>query len=173
MDYRVTLSSFPTTYDEMIALPEASLTTPEAVVALTVASLLAYDKSPEECFKMLDFLRGPRPLSTFEKQFLRDRLGGGRTYIARSYLEGAIPDNDYTPSVPYTVRTSDSFSQIADPGYKKFDVYSGGADTPRPVTLRNKPSTGQWFLWEQILIVDIRVKKSEDPWAYLYTITVI
>lgn len=79
-------------------------------MALTVAALLAYDKSTEECYKMLDFLRGSRSLSTFEKQFLRERLSGGRTYIARSYLDGAFHDNDYTPSVSYTVRTSDSFS---------------------------------------------------------------
>ena len=41
MEYRVTLSSFPTSYDEMAALPEAALTQPEAVVAMTVAALLA------------------------------------------------------------------------------------------------------------------------------------
>ena len=165
MEYRVTLSSFPTSYDEMAALPEAALTQPEAVVAMTVAALLAYEKSPEECYRMMDFLRGPRPLSAFEKQFLKERLGGGKLYIARSYLEGAVPTNDYTPSLPFTVRCQDSFSQMADPGYRKFDVFSGGADSPRPVTLRNKPSTGQWFLWEQILMVDIRIPVSADPWA--------
>ena len=100
-----------------------------------------------------------------KKQFLRERLGGGKMYIAKSYLEGAVPTNNYTPSVPFTVHCADSFAQFAEEGYKRFDVYSGGADSPRPVTLRLKPSTGQWFLWEQILIVDIRVPVSQDPWA--------
>ena len=165
MDYHVTLSAFPKSLDEMLQLPEAGLTGPEAVVALTVASLLAYETSPEESYKMLDYLRGPRPLSNLEKQFLRERLGGGKMYIAKSYLEGAVPTNNYTPSVPFTVHCADSFAQFAEEGYKRFDVYSGGADSPRPVTLRLKPSTGQWFLWEQILIVDIRVPVSQDPWA--------
>ena len=70
-----------------------------------------------------------------------------------------------TPSYPYTVELSDSFSQFAESGYHKYDVRSGGADTPRPITLRTKPSTGQWFLWEQILMVQIRVPVSQDPWA--------
>ncbi len=165
MEYHVTLSSFPTTLDELKALPEASLNTPEAVVALTVAALNAYEKAPAESLAMLDFLRGPRPLSELEKQFLKERLGGGKAYIARSYLEGANPDNDYIGTIPYTVHTKDSASQIADEGYRKFDVFSGGADSPRPVTLRHKPSTDQWFLWDQILIVDIRIPKSQDPWA--------
>ncbi len=165
MEYHVTLSQFPTTMAELESLPEAALTQPEAVVALTVAALNAYEKNPEESIKMLNFLRGPRPLSQLELQFLKERLAGGKAYIARSYIEGATPDNNYEPVQPYTIHTQDSFSQIADQGYKKFDVFSGGADTPRPVTLRLKPSTGQWFLWEQILIVDIRIPVSQDPWA--------
>ena len=165
MEYRVTLSQFPTTLAELQALPEAALTSPEAVVALTVAALNAYEKNAEESIKMLNFLKGPQPLSQLELQFLKERLGGGKAYIARSYIEGAVPTNDYTPTAPYTVHTQDSFAQIADQGYKKFDVYSGGADSPRPVTLRLKPSTGQWFLWEQILIVDIRIPQSQDAWA--------
>ena len=165
MDYHVTLSSFPTTLAELQALPEAALTQPEAVVALTVAALNAYEKNAQESINMLNFLRGPRPLSQLELQFLRERLGGGKAYIARSYMEGATPENNYEPAQPFTVHTQDSHAQIADQGYKKFDVFSGGADSPRPVTLRLKPSTGQWFLWDQILIVDIRIPVSQDPWA--------
>ena len=165
MDYHVTLSQFPTSLSELQALPEASLTQPEAVVALTVAALNAYQNNPGESIAMLNYLRGPRPLSNLEIQFLKERLGGGKAYIARSYIEGATPENNYEPQQPYTVHTQDSYAQIADPGYKKFDVFSGGADSPRPVTLRQKPSTGQWFLWEQILIVDIRIPVSQDPWA--------
>ncbi len=165
MDYHVTLSSFPTTLAELQALPEAALTQPEAVVALTVAALNVYEKNSAESIAMLNFLKGPQPLSQLDQQFLKERLGGGKAYIARSYIEGATPQNDYTPTAPYTVHTQDSYAQIADQGYKKFDVFSGGADSPRPVTLRLKPSTGQWFLWEQILIVDIRIPQSQDAWA--------
>ena len=165
MDYHVTLSQFPTTLAELTALPEAELTQPKAVVAMTVAALNAYEKNPQESIAMLNFLKGPQPLSNYEQQFLKERLGGGKAYIARSYIEGATPKNNYEPSQPYTVHFQDSVAQIADQNYKKYDVFSGGADSPRPVTLRLKPSTGQWFMWEQILIVDIRIPEAQDPWA--------
>ena len=45
---------------------------------------------------------------------------------------------------------------------RKSDVKSGGADSPRQVVLRSKPSTGQWFLWDQFLLSGIRKPKSQD-----------
>ena len=53
---------------------------------------------------------------------------------------------------------------LAD-GYLTLHVRSGGADSPRQIRLRKKPSTGQWFLWEQFLLSDIRVPVAADPWA--------
>ena len=50
-------------------------------------------------------------------------------------------------------------------GYLTLWLSSGGADSPRQVRLRTKPSTGQWFLVEQMLMVGIRTPVSQDPWA--------
>ena len=37
---------------------------------------------------------------------------------------------------------------------------------PRPVKLRQKPSTGEWFLWEYSSpLSGIRIPASQDPWA--------
>jgi len=165
MMYRITFEKLPTTLAELQALPQAKLQKPEDTAALTVAALCAYPESPEDCFEMLNFLRGPRPLSVMEKQFIRDRFLDGKDYIPRSYFAGATPENDYTPSVPYAVEFTDSVTPVAEDGYKRFDVRSGGADTARPITLRHKPSTGEWFLWEQILLAGIRAPKSRDAWA--------
>ena len=33
------------------------------------------------------------------------------------------------------------------------------------IKLRHKPSTDQWFLWEQFLFSDIRPPVGADPWA--------
>ena len=41
----------------------------------------------------------------------------------------------------------------------------GGADDPRPIKLRLRPSDGKWFLWEQYLLTGVRTPKSADPWA--------
>ena len=115
---------------------------------------------------MLDFLRGPRPLNGIDKQFLKDRFRG-KEYLMRSFFAGSSPENNYTPSMPYRVVVSEnpySRSQLAD-GYLTLYVNCSGADSPRPLKLRKKPSTGQWFLWEQQLLAGIRIPAAADPWA--------
>ena len=165
MDYTITWNSLPKNLDEMKALPQADLKSPEGTAALTVAALCVFPENAEECYKMLDFLRGPRPLSNMEKQFIRDRFMDGKNYLARSYFKGATPKNEYKPDEPFTLVFSDSAAQIAEDGYKILNVKSGGADSPRSITLRNKPSTGEWFLWEQMLLAGIRIPESQDAWA--------
>ena len=165
MDHTITFNSLPKNLDEMKALPQADLKSPEGTAALTVAALCVYPDNAEECYRMLDFLRGPRPLSNMEKQFIRDRFMDGKNYLARSYFKGATPKNEYKPDEPFTLVFSDSAAQIAEEGYKILNVKSGGADSPRSITLRNKPSTGEWFLWEQMLLAGIRIPESQDAWA--------
>ena len=165
MTYQITWNQLPKNLEELQALPQADLKTPEGTAALTVAALAVYPTNPEECFRMLNFLRGPRPLSMYEQQFIRDRFMDGKQYIVMSYFKGATPANNYTPNVPYVLEFTDSAAQFAEEGYKRFDIRSGGADSPRQITLRLKPSTGQWFLWEQYILVGIRVPVSQDPWA--------
>lgn len=99
-------------------MPQAALTMPEEVAALTVAALALYPQNPAETEKMLDFLRGPRPLNGTDKQFLRDRFRG-KDYLMRSYFPGSCPENNYTPAQPYRVAVSEnaySRAQFAD-GY--------------------------------------------------------
>lgn len=162
----ITLNSLPKTLDELKAMPQAALTVPEEVAALTVAALALYPETPAETEKMLDFLRGPRPLNGIDKQFIRDRFRG-KEYLMRSYLVGSTPENNYTPVQPYRVTVSEntySRTQFVD-GYLTLYVACSGADIPRPLKLRNKPSTGQWFLWEQQLLTGIRIPQVADPWA--------
>lgn len=160
----VTLPSLPSTLAELQAMPAAGLTDEYAVTALTVAVLCNYEHDSAETFRMMDFLRGPRPLNGVDQQFIRDRLKG-RSYIVRSYLKGATPDNNYTPATPYAVEISENSNSRAEQGYVKLFVRSSGADSPRPVTLRQKPSTGQWFVWQMSLLTDVRQPKENDPWA--------
>ena len=112
---------------------------------------------------MLNWLRGPRPLSGYDISFLNDRFRDG-IHVPFSYFKGAAPDNDYTPVYPFTLEIEAGPYADANPGYKKLHIPSGGADNPREIVLRQK-GNGQWFLWEQYLMVGIRQPKSEDPWA--------
>lgn len=158
-------AALPSTPEELKALPEAKMDDPFKTAALTLCALCAYSKNREAGVEMLNFLRGPRPLSPFELSFLKDRMMDGKDYVARSYFNGATPENDYTPSVPYTVQIeSNQYSELEGGNYMKLLLKSGGADSLRSVTLR-KTGSGIWYLWEQCLLVDIRVPKSQDPWA--------
>ena len=106
----VQISAIPRTLEQLKAMPQSALRTPEDTAALTVAALCAYPESPEACYQMLDYLRGPRPLSPMEKQFIRDRFMDGKDYIPRSYFLGASLENGYTPKEPLTVEFTDSLT---------------------------------------------------------------
>ena len=82
----------------------------------------------------------------------------------RSYFDGAIPQNDYTPTSPYTVTVSSDPHSYDEPNIARLYVVCGGADSPRPVKLR-LAKDGKWYLWEQYLLTGIREPQSADPWA--------
>jgi len=160
----VRFEQLPTSLAQMQALPQATLTDPAGTAALAVAALCLYPMDRETALQMLQFLQGPRELSVFDKQFIADRFRD-KDYVPRSYFDGATPENNYTPTQPYTITFFENPYSRSNEGYLTLHVRSGGADSPRQIKLRNKPSTGQWFLWEQFLLSDIRKPVSEDPWA--------
>ena len=153
----------PETLDEFKALTQAQLSTPFDTAALTVLALCFYPDNAELSLAMLDFIKGPKPLSAYDKQFIRDRFMG-KDYVPRSYFTGASPQNNYTPSEPYTIKVSENPYSYQEQGYAKLYLVSGGADSPRPVQLR-LAKDGKWYLWEQFLLADIRQPESSDPWA--------
>lgn len=162
----VTLSSLPQNADEMRAMPEFTLSDPFTVLAFSVAAMNRYPTDREACREMLNVLKGPEPLTQRELQFINDRFMDGRDYVARSYFGGTSPENDYTPSQPYTVKITEQFNSRENEGYIKLFLTSSGADSIRPITLRNKASTGEWFLWEfDGMLSSIRIPKSADKWA--------
>ena len=160
----VTFSSLPQTVDQLRALPEASLDSAFKTTALTILALCRYEQDPEASIAMLNFLKGPAPLSTYEKQFIRERLNG-KSYKPRSFLAGATPQNGYQPTTPYSVTVTENPYSFDNENWATLYVTSGGADDARPIKLRKKPSTGQWFLNDIQCLSDIRIPVSEDPWA--------
>lgn len=157
-----TFNSLPKNVDELKALPESALATPFAAAALTVLALCEYEENAAVCIDMLNFLKGPQPLSPFETQFLRDRLVG-KSYVPRSYFSGTSPQNNYEPSQPYTLTVFDGPYSYKDQGYAMLYIRSSGADSQRQIKLRAKGD--QWFLWENFLLPDIRKPAELDPWA--------
>lgn len=161
-------NEMPHNVDALKALPGGDLKDPFKVAAMTVAALCEFSIDRDSSVAMLNYLRGPRPLSPMDIAFIKDRFMDGVDYVSRSYLTGAVVDNDYTPSVPYTVHVLEMVhsKDNYDQGYYRLFFRSGGADNERYIDLRHKPSTDEWFLWEfGGLLVGIRTPKSQDPWA--------
>ena len=132
--------------------------------ALTIVALCRYEQNPEEAIEMLNFLKGPADVSTYEKQFIRERLNG-KGYKVLSFFAGATPENGYKPTIPYVISVSENPYSFDEENWATLYVTSGGADNPRPIKLRKKPSTGQWFLNDIQCLSDIRIPAEEDPWA--------
>ncbi|MBQ9545063.1 MAG: hypothetical protein IJV00_08045, partial [Clostridia bacterium] len=124
----------PTTLDGFKALPGADLRNPAAVVALTIVALNVYPMDKDASFAMLNYLRGPEPLSNQAIAFINDRFYDNKIYVPRSYFKGATPDNDYAPQAPFTIEvlTTPHTRDCEKEGRLTFYVNSGGADNPRP-----------------------------------------
>ena len=162
----VVVGELPTSLAAMQSMAIADLSSPERTAALAIAALAVYSDDAAAAVEMIDWLKGPDALSVFEKQFLRDRVMDGVDYVARSYFAGATPANNYEPSRPYEVAVEENQYSYDTEGYARLWLKSGGADNPREITLRQKKSTGQWFLVSyQGLLAGIRVPESQDPWT--------
>lgn len=158
----VTFEQLPENLSDMQKLPEASLSTPFMTAALAVCAYCCYAVDKEAGKEMLNFLKGPKPLSNYDIQFINDRLSG-KAYLPFSYFEGAEPSNGYRPNEPYKITFFEDAYTYQNEGYAKLNVRSGGADSPRQIVLRKKGD--KWYLWEQYILVGIRVPVSEDDWA--------
>jgi hypothetical protein len=160
----VVFNSIPENLDSFKALPQASMTTPFDTAAMAIVAFSTYPKDKELSLQMLEYLRGPRPMNGMDKQFIADRFRG-KDYVPRSYFTGAAPDNDYTPATPYTVVISENAYSYEVSGCAKLFIKSGGADDPRPISLR-QAKDGKWYLWEySSILLGIRAPESTNPWA--------
>ena len=160
---QVTLNALPATLAEFEALPRR---TPEEVCAAFLCALKLYLSDKDAGVAAMNLLRGPRPMTPYDAQFLRDRLRG-KEYLPLAYFEEATPENSYTPRTPYVLNVlPDPRPQDIEDGYIRVFLKTAGADSPRPVKLRCKPSTGEWFLWEYSSpLSGIRIPAAQDPWA--------
>ena len=148
------------------AFSAADLSRPEMTCTLFLAALQLYTRDANAGTEAMNVLRGPRPMTPYDAQFLRDRLRG-KEYLPLAYFEGAAPENSYTPAQPYVLNVlPDPRPQDMEPGYLRLFLRTAGADSPRPIKLRQKPSTGEWFLWEYSSpLSGIRIPAAQDPWA--------
>ena len=160
---KIVFRNLPSTFEEFTSLPQAALSTPFGTAAMTVLAFCYYPQNKDLALQMVNYLRGPRPLSGGDMSFIADRFRDS-DYVPRSYFEGSTPANDYTPAEPYTIVVSENPYSYQNEGYATLYITSGGADSPRSVQMR-KAKDGKWYLWEQFILVGIRQPESANPWA--------
>ena len=160
---KIVFRNLPSTFEEFASLPQAALSTPFDTAAMTVLAFCYYPQNKDLALQMVNYLRGPRPLSGGDISFIADRFRDS-DYVPRSYFEGATPDNNYLPAEPYSIVVSENPYSYQNDGYATLYITSGGADSPRSIQMR-KAKDGKWYLWEQFILADIRKPESENPWA--------
>lgn len=151
--------TLPKNVEDLKAYP---LNTPHITAALFVTAMCRYTENEQDGIDMMNYLKGPQPMTNYDKQFTRDRLKD-KPYLPFSYFHGATPENNYTPSQPYVIDIHD-WVYTMEQGYTKVFIQSGGADSQRPVVLRQKGN--EHFMWEPAgIMTGIRIPKKDDPWA--------
>ena len=80
---QVSFSKLPDSLDEFKALTQAQLVDPFDTAALTVLAMCFYPQNSELSLQMLGYLKGPQPLSAYDKQFIADRFRD-KDYVPRS-----------------------------------------------------------------------------------------
>ena len=159
----VEIASLPTSMEELQAMPGIDLKDEFQVAAIVVAVLCNYEKDPQATLEMIDFLNGPTDVSAYTKQFIRDRLAG-KQYKTFSFFLGTSPQNNYQAKAPYKIKVSSNPYSYQNENYATLYLQSSGADNPRPISLRKKPSTGQWFVVDFNFLADIRIPVEQDEW---------
>ena len=150
---RVHLGLLPPTLQDFQHLQKGA-TTPERGATMLILAMLVFEDYPDEAEKMVveaitdDNLviaaDGTKSLMPHMKDHLYKRLKLDPN-IARSYVEGATPQNGYTlpQGAGYTFRFSrNRLSQVSDTEVRVF-VATSGQGTSRPVSMKLQPD-GIW-----------------------------
>ena len=158
----VEFSSLPMTLTQFESLPQAEMQSPYETAAMFIVALNHYIQNKVESIAMINFLKGPNQLSPRELNLIKMQM---TDYLARSYFNGATPQNDYTPTQPHNVVISDNKHSYNNHGSAKLFIHCGGADSPRPIELRLAKDSRWYLTGFSSLLVGIRSTESTNPWV--------
>ena len=158
----IAYSSLPYSDDDF---ENFDLSDPYEVAADVIVCFQIYENDPDLAIELLNYLKGPESASEFEKNFIKEQFKQ-YPYVARSYNQGSTPDNNYTTDKIKIAVNKHPYSN-SDEGYISLALKSSGADTPRNVKLRYKPSDDAWYVFSDSyygLLAGIRIPTEADPW---------
>lgn len=154
---KIVFDTIPENFDEFRNLEMMDLSKPEYTAALCIISLIIYTLNNDEFYKIIKYLKGPfhftdEDLINFKQKFQ------GKYYVPRSYLQGATPDNNYTPTKPYTINLSISDYYKSDENDEYMaKVYIDSACGLKPgVLFLKKTSSNMWHIVDADLLYYIQ-----------------
>lgn len=165
--YTYTFTTIPTNAEE---LKQYDITTADGRYKTMALLILAYrtwtPTNPTDCEEMISYLNN-KEMTQYYKNFLRDRMkaDNGYKYLGNSYLNGATPANNYTPSKPISITLrqdtlpgkGNSISedipyfeptQTTPAIYRSFTDFAG-SDSSRWICTYKHSKTGKWYIWDQ------------------------
>lgn len=156
----VELGTIPTTLEEFDVKYNTLAKTPEGAIVMFLAAMDIYAQNEElgkKCFGLCfhpENRSGDMPNNHF-LSFMRSRFhyGDGQPWIARSYFDGAKPENGYTPKKPLTLRmksraNDDDYLTSMDADVEKRWLQSSGADSERAVQVLRVRGEELYYMFE-------------------------
>ncbi len=149
---------------EFKTLVEKGLTKPEKTASLFICAVDILGKNFEEGLEAINLLKGPQPLSAFERQWFKDRISD-KKYLAMAYFEGSTPTNSYTPTTPYTINfLPDPRPQDCEDGYIRLYIKTPAFDSKRYIKMRSKGEN--WYIWDiNSIMLGVKTRVVDDPWG--------
>lgn len=170
VEFGYDISEVPETIDEFVEMRDRVAVTPWGGAAMFVMAMMVYADDPEtgmDCFTAMlvndsTLLRNVTPwgYKGLEPQsYIKDRvtLIQAYPYIARSYLQGAVPENGYTVSDYKCTFVTNTDSKVSVNEFKLW-ILSSGDEEPREITLELN-SKGIWKMWSW----DVMISHVETP----------
>lgn len=160
-----TFDKLPSTVEEFKACPYLDFTDPHNTFAMFIVALNIFVNNKDAGVECINILKGPVELSASDISFLKDRFMD-KKYLPMVYFNGSTPANNYTPSQPFTlVTTEDKAPQYtAGENFKRVFVKQEGFDNPRYATFRSKGDN--WYLYEYSgILMSVKTPAAQDPWA--------
>ena len=162
----VSISKLPQSVDEFVDLLNQVGRTPQGGATMMVVALLMYAEDEAlgtQCLaaaadrgRLMEGAEGYEgfQLRTSDIRLIESQIGK-QSYLPKSYVKGAIPDNGYQlPDPPLILECSDNpYSGDPDSGPYKVFVACSGASSPRPVTVK-RDEQGAWRAteWSSLVV---------------------
>ena len=171
----VDIDQFPQSVEAFVKLRDQIAQEPQGGVVMMLLAMFAYAEDEEvgrQCLAIaVDRERlseGPKGYEGWQLRasdiWLLHSQVKDKAYVLKSYVKGAVPENDYQlPEPPYVFEFSDN-PHSGDPamGTYKIFITSSGASSPRPVTVKRNDQ-GVWKAYEwSTLVVGVKEPEQND-----------